>query len=186
MPYLKSLGLPEMRIYFGTDARLFSILLGMSLGFLHVCDKRADLKILKNRFVSELLFIAALGELLIMFYTVGETSAFYDYGFIIATLLSLILIVLCSNEEYSLFNTLRLPALKYLAASSYEVYLVHYPLRYYALMLPDFNQNIRFYYYCAVFVSAAILHFALGIRFKKNWKVWLGNGLKIAVLVPIL
>lgn len=186
MPYLKLQNAPEMRLYFGTDARLFSILLGMCLGFLHVHNRRLNIKLFKYPVITELLFIGGAYGLIWMCLNISEQSPLYDYSFIMTSLLTVLLIALCTNKDYPLFRHLWNPPVKWLSAISYEVYLIHYPLLFYALSLTGFDKQTQLYYVGAVIAGAFLLHFAFSIRFRKDWKVIVMDVLKVAVLVPIV
>ena len=187
MPYLMSLNPPvsEMRIYFGTDARVFSILMGMTLSILHD-KKRLTLPVLQFKVTTELLFIIETGLLCYMFLSISETSPLYKYSFVLSSLLTLLIISLCTNENYNVYHTLRNPVTKAVSSISYEVYLTHYPLLFFATALTDFNTNIKIYYVVVVIVLSTLLHFALSFKFKKDKKEIIMNVLKVAVLIPFL
>ena len=187
MPYLMHLQMPEMRIYFGTDARVFSILMGMTLGILHDNDRRITLKVMQFKVTTEVLFLLETCVLIFMFMAIGQDSPLYRYGFILASLLTMLIISLCTNPGYDVFRTLRIPPIKWIASISYEVYLTHYPLMFLANALYDFtDQKIQLYYVGAVIAISTLLHFALSIKFRKDTKTIILDVVKFAVLIPFI
>ena len=185
LPQYFAKGYPLMRIYYGTDARVFSTLLGMALGFLHQ-EKRFTLSIFKKGFLSILMFVSLLGALTYSFFVLSPDSESFQYSFLGASLLTLPIISLSTNEELPLFSQIKNPVSRFLSSFSYEVYLIHYPLLFFALSSFELKGKIIFYFFITVIVSAAILHFALSIRFKKELKTILLSCVKIIVLLPIL
>ena len=184
--WMRGNGAAEMRVYFGTDARAFCILFGMALGFAHCEDYRLSLPFMKKKGRSEAVFFALLAVLCALFYLGSTDTSWYSYGFLIVSLLTLLLIAVCTDQEYPVYRTLKSAFLKRFASISYEVYLLHYPMMFFrdALGWNGFLQRLAFI--PAVLLAAALLHFALDLRWKKDWKVLLLTALKLVVLVGIL
>ena len=185
LPHYFAEGYPLMRIYYGTDARMFSTLLGMALAFLYE-EKRYTLPFMKKGYLSLISFAAVMGSLIYMFFETSPDSDLFPYSFLIASLLTLPAISLATNEELPLFSQIRNPLFRFFSSFSYEIYLVHYPLMFFALSQAELKGRMIALYIAAVLICAAVLHFALDIRFKKDLKTILVSCLKMLVLAPIL
>ena len=185
IPDLIKANAPEMRIYFGTDARIFSIFLGMSLGLWRSNRKRLTFNFMRMKYVGEVLFVLELGVLVFLFFTVNETHRFYNYSFIIVSLLTLLIINTVNNKSSNVFRTLSQPFIKIIASISYEVYLIHYPVMF-IFSLMGGMQGIRMLYYLLIVISCSIvLHFALSIKVKPlRWPIILKLALCIAMVYP--
>ena len=186
MPYLGHHGASQMRLYFGTDARLFSVLAGSCLGFLHSEDKRIIPKALKGKWLGSVLFLALLAALGWMCLNIGETHELYRYGFCASTILALFLIAVCSDKESGLFGLLRNPVTGPVASISYEVYLTHYPMLFFFKTLTGMTERDIWIYIAAVIAVSALLHFGVSLRFKKEWKVWAVNTARVVLLIPFI
>ena len=185
LPHYFAKGYPLMRIYYGTDARMFSTLFGMALAFLHE-EKRYTLPFMKKGYLSLITFIAVLACSVYLFFKVSPDSDLFPYSFLISSLLTIPAISMATNEDLPLFSQLRNPVSRFLSSFSYEVYLVHYPLMFFALSRAEMKGRVTAVYLAAVIICAALLHFALDIRFRKDIKTVLVSCLKILLLAPIL
>ncbi|MBQ8994871.1 MAG: acyltransferase [Oscillospiraceae bacterium] len=186
LPRFCSLGYPEMRTYYGTDARIFSTLFGMALAFLHREGHRLTLPFLKKGTLSVLLLLGSLTALAYAFLRISPDTSLFPYGFLIASLITIPVISLATNEEYALFSQLRSPLLRHLSSITFEVYLVHYPLLFFAQSLSTLDGIHLPLYIGLVLAVSVVLHFALSIRSRKDRKTVLPDLLKLALLIPIL
>ena len=186
MPYLGMNGASDMRLYYGTDSRLFSVLAGMCLGFLHTREKDDRKPVLGRKGINELLFMASVAGLIWMFFNIDEGSQYYRYGFIASSILSLITADLCAREGMSTRKTLKNPVSGPVSSISYEVYLLHYPAIFYAGRLTEMTEKDIWIMAALVIAAASMLHFGVSLRFKKSAKVWLVNALRILIVVPFI
>lgn len=186
IPYLQSQKAADMRLYYATDARVFSILMGVTLAAMHVGGRRLNLKLFRKKAVTELLFLAKLALLVYMMFTVGVDSPLYKHAFTLSSLLTVLIIALCTNPEYPLYGTLRNPVTKLVGSISYEVYLVHYPILFYLSALTDFESFSKWKYAAIVIAVSGVLHFALSIKLKGDVRNTAMNVVKYAVLVPVV
>jgi len=185
LPSYYSKGYSQMRIYYGTDARMFSTLLGMALAFLHE-EKRFAPSWFKKGLFSVFSFITLIASLTYLFFTITPDSPIFCYSFLISSILTLPIISLATNENLPLFSQLKNPITRFLSSFSYEVYLTHYPLLFFTLSIADLNKDIMLYYIISVIVCSFILHLALDIHFKKDLKTILFTIVKILILIPII
>ena len=167
IPALINKNAPEMRIYFGTDARIFSIFLGMALGLWRTNgSKRKSFNFMRMRFVSETIFAVELAVLVALFFLIDQTHSLYKYSFIIASLLTLVIINTVTNRGARVYRTLSLPVISRIASISYEVYLTHYPLMFLFILLNGFEGTGLILYVLSVLAVSIVLHFALSIKMK--------------------
>ncbi|MBR2546220.1 MAG: acyltransferase [Erysipelotrichaceae bacterium] len=186
IPDLIKASAPEMRIYFGTDARIFSIFLGMALGLWRSYNKkRLTFNFMRIRFVGEVLFVLELGVLVYLFFTVNETHKYYNYSFIIVSLLTLLIINTVNNRSANVFKTLSQPFIRIIASISYEVYLIHYPVMFIFTLIGGMEGIRMLYYLLTVIGCSILLHFALGIRIRPfKWPTVLKLALCAAMVYP--
>ena len=112
-----------MPAYYGTFTRLFSLLFGVSLGYIHT---HYHPLIFNNKIANRLSFIFYLIILCIIYYFMDVNFCSFNISMILATLVSIRLI------DYSIYETERLnifdKLIKFLSSISYEVYLIQYPV----------------------------------------------------------
>ncbi len=185
LPTYYNKGYPQMRIYYGTDARMFSTLFGMALAFLHE-EKRFTPSWFKKGPYSTISFIVLISSLSYLFFIITPDSTIFCYSFLISSLLTLPIISLATNEDLPLFSQLKNPFTRLLSSFSYEVYLTHYPLLFFALSLTELKEKTLLCYILSVIVCSFILHFAMDIHFKNDLKTILVTITKIVILIPIV
>lgn len=113
-----------MGAYYNTFTRLFSILLGIALGFL-VSYKGSLVKKDDNKKV----FLGYIIILLILFIFIDSQSLLLSLGMLLTTIISCRLIDYSINfnkKELNRFDKL----IKFIASISYEIYLIQYPVIY--------------------------------------------------------
>ena len=148
MALLYTPGADPSRVYYGTDTRAFSLLLGGWLAF--IPDRALSPRHLASyclrgrlpRVASErdgretdLMGFAAIGGLLALFAFSNGYSAFpYRGGMLLCSLLALALIAACMRQDGLVARILSWKPLVWLGKRSYSIYLWHFPLL--ALMNP--------------------------------------------------
>ena len=114
-----------MEIYYDTFARIFSLLFGVFIGFIHCYYGSFLLDFLKKKPFSKIMFYTFLGLLVILYFLVSAESSYFTLGMIAVTLISGLILdyaVLDSSEELSIFDKV----IKSLASKSYYIYLLQY------------------------------------------------------------
>lgn len=115
-----------MTAYYTTTARVFSLLLGLSLAFIHHYYGKPIPKRLQRKPYNKIYFVLYLTLLLILFKTVDYTSVFFASSMILVSLITMRLIDYATviKKEKGMFNKI----ITKLADVSYEIYLWQYPI----------------------------------------------------------
>lgn len=129
MAILFTPGQDPTRVYYGTDTRLFSILMGSGLAFIWP-STRLKAKIPKQAkkvlntigLVSLLLLIAAF-----LFLNDGTTFLYYG-GMFLISLLCVLLVAITAHPGASLNKWLTNPVFSWLGKRSYGIYLYQFPV----------------------------------------------------------
>lgn len=123
------------RVYYGTDTRAFTFLMGVCLG---LCEESLQ-NCLPEWFFekgSRVVFSVCLGITLALFVLVqGESSWLYQGGMLGISLLFALLVfsMNCIREQELLFTRSRI--LQFIGKKSYYIYLWHYPILFVVLYL---------------------------------------------------
>lgn len=125
--YKASLDSNIMTVYYDTFARIFSLLFGVSLGFIqYYCGSLLSKKP-KTSKSNKLVFMAYLIILLILFIFIDAQSKFFAGSMIISSLITCRLITygaISIDGKLSIFDKI----IKSIADISYGIYLVQYPV----------------------------------------------------------
>ena len=153
-----------MLVYYNTFARSFSILFGVLLALIHT---KYNVKLAKAfKKIGGLVFLIYAIALIVLSVVITSENAHYALFMLIATLISTRLI------EYSTLNSSNKEDTRkfvdVLSRTSYEIYLVQYPVIFFAQLLNvgDVLKNIIII--IATLVIAYILNLILSISSKKH------------------
>ncbi|MDV0429555.1 acyltransferase family protein [Lactiplantibacillus sp. DA1] len=117
------------RVYYGTDTRMFAILLGSGLAFIWPSrELSADIANV-NRVTLDILGGASLVAIIWMFFQMSGQSDFtYRGGMLLFTILSTVLVATVAHPASHLNRVLTNPLFKYVGQRSYGIYLYQFPV----------------------------------------------------------
>lgn len=130
MALLYQPGQDPTRVYYGTDTRLFSLLIGASaaLAFPSQDQRLAKLVRARQKGLNRLFLLAMLLMLASLIYLSGQSDVIYRGGMFSFSLLSALLIVLSTQANLYLTRFLSNPLFRYLGERSYGLYLWQMPV----------------------------------------------------------
>ena len=129
MAYLYVPGEDPSRIYYGTDTRAFSLLIGAALAVMWP-SRQLSSKVSKNRKIG----LDILGWVMIFimigsFYWIDEFDGFmYVGGMLVFSIVIALLIGVVAHPSSTLGKLLSGPVLRWVGLRSYGIYLWHYPI----------------------------------------------------------
>ncbi len=152
-----------MNIYYNTFTRVFSLLFGASLGFIHEYYNNKVYKSLnKNKNISYIYLVI----LVLLFVFVDYKSIFMPLSMILTTLITCRLIdysIYMESKNLSIFDKI----IKFISKISYEVYLVQYPIIF-IFQYININRTISI---LLIIALVFIVSFIINIGLDKNSKL---------------
>lgn len=150
--------------YYHTLTRIFSILFGVSLGFIHHYYDSLVSKNLKKKSKNKI-FYSYLVILMVLFVFVDAKSNYFPISIILTTIITGRLIdysILTTKQELSTLEQ----GIKCISTMSYEIYLVQYPIIF-LLQYVDINPLISVIITVILtFILAYLFHFCLDYHHK--------------------
>ncbi|MGN4427142.1 acyltransferase family protein [Bacillus cereus group sp. MYBK30-1] len=129
MAILYEPGADPSRIYYGTDTRAFSLLIGAALALLWPSNRLANKIIPKARLILDVVGGTALIIILVMFWKTNQYDPFlYNGGMVLLSIATALLVANLAHPASRIAQFLRFRPLRWLGVRSYGIYLWHYPI----------------------------------------------------------
>ena len=152
-----------MYTYYSTYTRLFSILYGVTLGYVNSYYKNLIPSKLNNSKYSKIVFYLYLIILIVLFFIADSSSEFFYICMIISSLIACRLIeysVTNNDNNLNFINKVN----KFLSSISYEIYLVQYPV---IFLFQELGINFTcsvLLIICITVLISYIIHFSLNYK----------------------
>lgn len=170
-----------MGAYYNTFARSFSLLFGVSLGFIHKYYSKKITKSLKKKKESRKVFWGYILILALMFIFVDSNSPLLIPSMFIATIVSCRLIDYAVNNkkrDKTKFDFIK----KFVSNISYEIYLVQYPVIF-LIQEMDINKILGIILTIIItFIISYALHFVLDFKNEKYKKLRITGVILVAII----
>ncbi|MGN0261721.1 MAG: acyltransferase family protein [Eggerthellaceae bacterium] len=159
------------RVYYGTDTRAFSLLIGgfMAFAWPSVRPGGQDGRTLSKNARTALdgAGVAAFAGLVIMIATLDDNSPFlYHGGLLLASMLTAVVIAALAHPESIFARVMAAKPLVWIGVRSYGIYLWHYPLL--LLMIPVSKVTDTPWYLYPVILAVIFACAAFSYRFVEN------------------
>ncbi|PQZ45254.1 acetyltransferase [Bacillus sp. MYb209] len=129
MAILYEPGVDPSRIYYGTDTRAFSLLIGAALALIWPSNRLANKIIPKARLILDVVGGTALIIILVMFWKTNQYDPFlYNGGMILLSIATALLVANLAHPASRIAQFLRFRPLRWIGIRSYGIYLWHYPI----------------------------------------------------------
>ncbi|MFJ8415521.1 acyltransferase family protein [Bacillus paramycoides] len=129
MAILYEPGADPSRIYYGTDTRAFSLLIGAALALLWPSNRLANKIIPKARLILDVVGGTALIIILVMFWKTNQYDPFlYNGGMVLLSIATALLVANLAHPASRIAQFLRFRPLRWIGVRSYGIYLWHYPI----------------------------------------------------------
>ncbi len=140
-------------LYYGTDTRIFSLLAGVTMGFLHGEGLRIRLSSRSVR--PALKIILGFVITIVLYLTVPGTNIWvYRVGMALYTILACLMVGAVGRKNSKVGKALDNPITKWISRYSYEIYLWQYPVLFIFGIL---RMSKTWYWYCLQIAVILIL-----------------------------
>ncbi|MCJ8014860.1 acetyltransferase [Paenibacillus sp. KQZ6P-2] len=117
------------RVYYGTDTRAFSLLIGAALAIIWPSRKLSVKASLQTRLALNAVGVIGLVSVFIMVWTTNEYDSFlYPGGFLLLSVFAAMIIASAAHPASLVGKLLGIKPLRWLGMRSYSIYIWHYPV----------------------------------------------------------
>ncbi|MBK3496243.1 acyltransferase family protein [Viridibacillus sp. YIM B01967] len=173
-------GTDTSRVYYGTDTRVFSVLIGASMALVWPSRKLAKNLTNDAKKVLDIVGFTSFALLLLMMMTMDEAGQFlYMGGMFLASIITAILIAAIVHPASRLGDLFSFKPLVWVGVRSYGIYIWHFPIV--VLMGAGVGNEAVSFTKVIIIIVLTLLLAGLSWRFiedpirKGQWRVWLSN-----------
>ena len=164
MAFLYIPGVDPSRVYYGTDTRAFSLLLGAALAVVWPSQKLSKTLPKQASVVLEIVGISGLWLIVIMFSVTSQFDHFhYQGGMLLLSILTTLVVAALAHPASKLAKWLSVKPLRWIGVRSYGIYLWHYPII--ILTTPIVNTDGINLWRITIQIAATLIVSALSYRF---------------------
>jgi peptidoglycan/LPS O-acetylase OafA/YrhL len=129
MAFLYIPGEDPSRVYYGTDTRAFSLLLGAALAFVWPSQRLSKTLPRHASFVLEIVGITSLLLIITLFVITSQFDPFhYQGGMLLLSIITIFVVAALAHPASKLAKWLSVKPLQWMGIRSYGIYLWHYPI----------------------------------------------------------
>lgn len=129
MAFLYIPGEDPSRVYYGTDTRAFSLLLGAALAFVWPSQRLSKTLPRHARIVLEIVGITSLLLIITLFVITSQFDPFhYQGGMLLLSIITTLEVAALAHPASKLAKWLSVKPLQWMGVRSYGIYLWHYPI----------------------------------------------------------
>ncbi|MGO4106203.1 acyltransferase family protein [Paenibacillus sp. YAF4_2] len=129
MLFLYEPGADPSRVYYGTDTRMFGLLIGAALAVVWPSHKLKQAVSRSARYSMNIIGAAGLLALIYMMYSMNEYDAWlYRGGFLLLSVITAVVIAVLAHPASRLGEIMGFRPLKWIGVRSYSLYIWHYPV----------------------------------------------------------
>lgn len=153
-------GQDPSRVYYGTDTRIFALLLGAALAIWQQNRSYPEISAATAQKRTIAALICLLATVALFFVMDGQQASTYTGGMFLASLLFTVLLAFITDDRLPVGRWLDHKVLAWLGQRSYQIYLCLYPICYYFNFM-GFTADIWYYALLQILLTllfATILH----------------------------
>ncbi len=156
-------GVDPSRLYYGTDTRLFTLLVGALLALFWRPAALAHGGVRRHGPLFDVVGLAALAAIALFFLRAHETSgALYRGGFLALAVVAALAVAAATHPSTSMSKALGVGALTWIGVRSYALYLWHWPI--FVLTRPGVDVPLRGWPLLALRLGATVVLADLSFR----------------------
>ncbi|MEC0133481.1 MULTISPECIES: acyltransferase family protein [Paenibacillus] len=122
-------GTDPSRVYYGTDTRIFALLVGAALAVAWPSQKLKNTVTERSRYMFDIIGALGLLVLMVLVYRINEfDESLYRGGFLIISIITAVVIAVLAHPASSLGRKIGCKPLRWIGVRSYSLYLWHYPV----------------------------------------------------------